>query len=208
MRASERLKVQLIYDVAAEPALRADVLAIGTVLGTVCLAMALGSRWSARPRRTRLLGWGGFGITALVVAATSFLHYDGRRRLLDRIAAGEHTVVEGVVQDFVAGDWGGHTDERWRVVSGGGTYAYAYRWSTEVPGFHESAGPIRAGQRIRLIDVDGYIARLEILPEPPAVHGCVAPPTGPIRCRSVPHDPGPEATSSEPPVAAPDRLGR
>jgi hypothetical protein len=82
--------------------------------------------------------------------------------LQDHLSSGDYVVVEGRVENFVRGDKGGHKDERWSVRSGGRLYTYQYKWSMVVPGFHRSAGPMREGLHVRLADVDGYIARLEI----------------------------------------------
>jgi hypothetical protein len=86
--------------------------------------------------------------------------------LRDRLASGEYERVESRVENFVPGDGGGHREESWTVVSGGRAYRYRYVHSKTQPGFHASAGPVRAGARVRIADVGGYIARLEVEERP------------------------------------------
>jgi hypothetical protein len=90
------------------------------------------------------------------------VRYDRVVSLRERLRSGDYEQVEGRVEEFVPGDRGGHRYESWAVRSGGRTWRYRYRSPDENPGFHQSAGPIREGLRVRLADVDGYIARLEI----------------------------------------------
>jgi hypothetical protein len=98
---------------------------------------------------------------AVLAGLVEFSAHTGLRRALER---GDYTVVEGTVSDFVRGDRGGHRDEQFSVRSGGRLHTYRYRSSVSRPGFHQSHGPIRAGLRVRIADVDGNIARLEVAP--------------------------------------------
>jgi hypothetical protein len=82
--------------------------------------------------------------------------------LQNALASGRYLVVEGPIQDFVPGDRGGHQYERFSVVTGGRTHSYWYTHGQSEPGFHRSAGPMRAGMHVRIADVDGHIARLEV----------------------------------------------
>jgi hypothetical protein len=68
------------------------------------------------------------------------------------------------VTDFPSGDRGGHRDEAWSVRSRGKWYTYRYSHFVSIAGFHQSHGPIRVEMRVRIADVDGVIARLEIAP--------------------------------------------
>ena len=100
---------------------------------------------------TAAVGFGWLGLTA----------HARFRGALDR---GEYTTVEGRVFDFEQGDRGGHRDERFSVRRGGRVHTYRYNHSRPRPGFHQSHGPIREGIRVRIADIDGAIARLEIAP--------------------------------------------
>jgi hypothetical protein len=100
---------------------------------------------------------------ALLVGGSAYwLEYSETRRLRDALDTGDYTEVEGHVREFQRGDRGGHRDERFTIVSNGRRYTYGYSYSRRVPGFHESHGPIREGLFVRIADVDGHIARLEI----------------------------------------------
>lgn len=115
-----------------------------------------------RAGRMRRVGmWMAFA-AVLVSGAGGWVDWSGRDRLRTALESGEYTVVEGAVTGFERGDRGGHRDERFTVISGGRPYTYAYRSSHSEPGFHESHGPIREGMHVRIADVGGYIARLEV----------------------------------------------
>lgn len=78
------------------------------------------------------------------------------------LASGGYEVVEGPIHDFVPGDREGHRPESFSVTTRGRTHSYRYRHSMREPGFHRSAGPMRAGMHVRIADVDGHITRLEV----------------------------------------------
>lgn len=114
------------------------------------------------PRVIDVIGVAGLVLIPAIGMIDAALAHHQNRMLTRALENGTYTLVEGAVQDFVPGDRGAHRDERWTVESGGQVYTYAYRSSFIVPGFHRSAGPIRQGLRVRIADVRGYIARLEI----------------------------------------------
>jgi hypothetical protein len=115
-------------------------------------------------RAARMRGWGLLFLVAgpLVLGFVGWMQWSGRERLRSALESGAYTVVEGEVTEFERGDRGRHRDERFSVVSGGRRYTYAYRSSSYEPGFHESHGPIREGMHLRIADVGGHIARLEV----------------------------------------------
>jgi hypothetical protein len=77
------------------------------------------------------------------------------REALDR---GDCTVVSGVVRELRLGDPGGFT-----IVGGGGRRTYDYSAHLETPGFHEAhPGFLVEGVSVRIADVGGHIARLEV----------------------------------------------
>ena len=158
----------LIYDARAEPLLEVGDFAVVPMVIAV-VAVFLFRRYMPAPPESRPT-WMDRPAAVAAVAAIAVLASGGLvagryfqvKGLQDRLGSGDYVVVEGRVENFVPGDKGGHRDERWSVRSGGRLYTYRYKWSTMVPGFHRSAGPIREGLHVRLADVDGYIARLEI----------------------------------------------
>lgn len=84
-----------------------------------------------------------------------------RERVLAALRGGRYVAVEGVVQHFRPGAADSHPPEEFDV--GGRHYRYAP--SELLYGFSQVAGaggPVREGLRVRIADVDGLIARLEI----------------------------------------------
>ncbi len=80
-----------------------------------------------------------------------------------RVARGHSSTVEGVVEQFELGN--GHVAERWVVVSQGVAHTYVYNPFKMTPGFdriQRDGGPIHSGLRVRITDVGGHIARLEV----------------------------------------------
>jgi hypothetical protein len=93
---------------------------------------------------------------ALLVSWNALSDY---RRLRKALTSGHYKVVEGVVTQFVPGD-----DHRWEsfVVDG---RKYSYSWSTVSVAYNRTkrhGGTIQNGVRVRIADVGGEIARLEI----------------------------------------------
>jgi hypothetical protein len=83
----------------------------------------------------------------------------------EAIRDGRYRIVEGTVTDFVPADAGDHHPEHFAVLTPGGRVEYFYSESTVTQGFNQSqnhGGPIRDGLRVRIADVGGKIARLEI----------------------------------------------
>lgn len=84
--------------------------------------------------------------------------YDNMRTALRQ---GTYLLVEGQVTDFVPERSDGHPMETFRV----GAAHFQYSSSDITPGFNWTAGrggPIRDGVTVRVVDVNGMIARLEI----------------------------------------------
>ena len=161
----------LVYDARNEPVLDWSSVAVYIVMAIAWVVFwALGrKRWSRTDTTgEHSPGWfGAMGVVGLVLITaagmlTVALNLHQHRLLARALDQGTYTLVEGTVQDFVPGDREAHWDERWTVQSGGRVYAYAYRSSFDIPGFNRSAGPIREGLRVRVSDVRGYIARLEV----------------------------------------------
>ncbi len=103
-----------------------------------------------------------FTAFAFFWTATSFwATYSGYRHLRDALLNGKYTVVEGTVTDFVPMPYTGHAMEKFNVNG----YHYEYSDFVVVAGFNNTqshGGPIRQGLKVRIADVGGKIARLEI----------------------------------------------
>ena len=81
------------------------------------------------------------------------------------VARGRGQVFDGVVTDFTPGDPGDHVTERWVLQTPNGRRTYAYSPSIIGPGYDRTAahgGLVRDGLNVRVTDVGGWIARLEI----------------------------------------------
>jgi hypothetical protein len=136
------------------------------MLGGALLMAVLGSffdRLNHRGKfslRTRFVVGG-----ALVVALITLVGgYSQHKALRNAVERGEYRTVEGVVKHFApAREWGD-----WESFNVGND-RYQYSDSYIVPGYHRTAlkgGVMRDGLRVRIADVDGQIARLEIRGSP------------------------------------------
>ena len=139
-------------------------------IGLLFIALAYFRRGSpAQKPRSPALSWllrNGLLIFACSFTALATLFTVGSTlRVRGRLNHSDYVVVEGVVSDFVPADWIGHRHELWRVRSGDQDYWYSYSESVITAGFgqtQQQGGPIHNGVRVRIADVDGLIARLEV----------------------------------------------
>ena len=107
-----------------------------------------------------LIGGGG----ALILVVGTIFPDIGLRIALSR---GHYQLREGIVTNFVPGDPGDHQPETWTLHATGTDFSYSYSPSILAPGYSRTAahgGLIRNGLRVRVWDVGGDIARLEITP--------------------------------------------
>lgn len=105
------------------------------------------------------------GFAVLWTAGAFAVTYNGYASLRDALRTGRYRVITGVVSNFQPSDAEGHRMERWNVESGGTIYHYEYSPFVLSPGFRMTArdgGPIGMGVEVRIADVDGNIARLEV----------------------------------------------
>lgn len=139
-------------------------------VGLVFIAIGYFTRSAPVPQpRAPKLAWllrNGLLVFACFWTATATLLIVGDTlRTRYRLNHGDYTVVEGVVSNFVPGDWIGHRHELWRVRSADQDHWYTYSRSTITSGFRqtqEEGGPIHNGVHVRIADEDGLIARLEV----------------------------------------------
>jgi hypothetical protein len=81
--------------------------------------------------------------------------------LRQALKSGDFKVVEGMVVDFVPMPYSGHAKERFSV--NGRLYEYSdFAVSAGFNNTQSQGGPIREGLIVRIADVRGKIARLEI----------------------------------------------
>lgn len=101
------------------------------------------------------------GFTTLMALVTLITTYWDYHHLSSRLKAGDYRVVEGTVTRFVPMPRAGHSMESFEVNGA----RYAYSDFVIEAGFNNAqshGGPIREGLRVRIADVDGQIARLEV----------------------------------------------
>jgi hypothetical protein len=91
--------------------------------------------------------------------------YAQHARLRAALRGGGYTTVEGVVHDFVAPGDERLPRRQLLVESGPEAHWYPYALSRLSPGYRRPSprgGGLRDGARVRIADVGGVIARLEV----------------------------------------------
>jgi len=158
---------ELVFDAAADGHRALAFSAFGLIFVAAAAGMLLWQRRFPAARSNSRIAFpfvfGGLGVlwTLLVFTSTGGEYL----RLRDALRSGKYTVVEGRVTDFhpIAGK----SAESFAV----GSYHYSYGDFQVSAAFNHSAsegGPIHEGLQVRIADVNGQIARLEIAPEPRA----------------------------------------
>ena len=119
--------------------------------------------WVLRQQRWRGVPLWLVGSLAVVPAASYgfalALSYSEMTKLREALKNGRFTSVEGIVTGLQPGD--SHRSESFEVAG----HLYKYSFSSRSAAFNQDAavgGPIRDGLRVRITDVEGKIARLEI----------------------------------------------
>ena len=158
----DSLTYQLVYDASAI-GLR-DWWFPGLGMVAVVLGGILASTRQLR-QRTHNIGVAMIGLGVIWAMTTGSAIHGGYRDVRDALREGRYTLVTGTVRGFVPGDRGDKLEEQWCVVSAGREHCYGYSPSRLEPGYRRSqpyGGAVREGTRVRVADVDGRIARLEI----------------------------------------------
>jgi hypothetical protein len=153
---------QLVYDAGAQ----GFEFPWDALLGLAPLALGLAvlrfpALWfPQRPRFGRVLGTFviGFGLILLVGIPTG--KWREYQEFRDRLQQKNYALVEGTVTEFVPGAVDGHPMESFAVNDR--KYMYSPYTSSGFSTIAAQGGPIRSGLHVRIADVNGNIARLEI----------------------------------------------
>jgi hypothetical protein len=132
----------------------------GLAAAGVGITMFVLSGRRASPSRTLALG----KLAGLVVAVfgimMTFAILSDSRTEYDKLVSALHTsrylVVDGAVSAFTPEGPSGHPHESWTVDG----HNYMISSTVETSGFHQP-GVVHQGDHLRILDVDGLIARLE-----------------------------------------------
>src|SRR5205085_1645523 len=94
-------------------------------------------------------------VLALIVTGWQYVH------LCAAVRAGKFSLVEGKVEHFIPMPYSGHAQESFEV--GGYRYRYSdYQVSAAFNNTASHGGPIHDGVQVRIYDVNGEIAHLEV----------------------------------------------
>jgi hypothetical protein len=127
-------------------------------VGVAAIGLVLSTASDVALRRTgRVLAVIGVAV-AVVVEYAAYMDY---RALKIAVEQGRFTSVEGTVVDFVPGGADGHPPESFCVSGHCSSYSPAMI-SADFNRVSGRGGRVRAGQIVRIADVGGRIARLEI----------------------------------------------
>jgi hypothetical protein len=172
------LEYRVVYDARTDSVISWGVLWMGLAISTVGWVVRItgrkgekrggrefevgrGEKWSAKD--VRLFGTAIWMLAFLVTCLIAGTEYSGAARLRRALADGAYAEVEGIVTDFRATP--SRESESWVVESGGARHRYEYSASELASGYQRTqreGGAIRNGIRVRIADVGGVIARLEI----------------------------------------------
>ena len=90
-----------------------------------------------------------------------------------QLTRGDFRSLEGRVTTLVAGGPGGHPAESWTLSAKDSMYHYSYSPAYVTAGFNrtvDQGGPLREGLWVRVADVNGSIARLEVAVDSSSPH--------------------------------------
>jgi hypothetical protein len=159
------MKYKLVFDVVQEGYRNWGFLVPGLIFIVIGIGMLV-HRWKFPAKDTKFSArifpyfFAGF---AILWTATSFWGtFSEYFKLKQAVLNGKYEVIEGTITDFVPMPSGGHAKEHFKV---NGHY-YEYSNFNVIAGFNKTqayGGPLRGGMPVRIAEVDGQIARLEII---------------------------------------------
>lgn len=160
------LAYDLVYDAARLPfpGWPIALLGVAVAVGGAGIGTSLRRRGNVSSL-TRVI------VTSAIVFGTAWALFVGgglyaqHARLRDALREGRYTRVEGIVYDRPTSGAADQTRPSWVVESGDVAHWYRYDRSPLSVGYRRSgpgAGGITNGARVRIADVGGRIARLEV----------------------------------------------
>jgi hypothetical protein len=158
------MRYDTVFDVARDGFTEWKFPAFGLIFVVVGVGMLVNQHRHPDPRRGRWKRTFPVFYTTFAVLWTlvAFMGtYSDYARLRDALRAGNYVVAEGVVTNFKPAPREGHADEEFDVDG----HHYAFSDYVVIAGYHRSrshGGAIREGLRVRIADVAGKIARLEV----------------------------------------------
>jgi len=161
MSLPDSLSFQVVFDVTRQVPQYWWLLIIPIVMIVIGLGVFRKKPTSAH--RVFIVFFLGFAIFLAVLQSILIgREYAGLRSALAR---GDFDRVEGVVTGYEAAEFAGKNPERFTVITPADIRQYAYSRSVVSQGFNGGPsykGVLRDGMRVRIADVDGKIARLEV----------------------------------------------
>ncbi len=158
---------ELIFDVRSDGVRYWFIPAAGLAFVALALVRVMwrrGHPYTGDGRWRRVEPYVALGFAVLVTGICSVSMLRERGQLADAMETGRYVTVEGVVSRFVPMPEDGHPSESFEVA--GRRYEYSdYRVTAGLNRTQAFGGQIREGLRVRLADVNGTIARLEIARE-------------------------------------------
>jgi|WetSurMetagenome_2_1015567.scaffolds.fasta_scaffold73505_1 hypothetical protein len=154
---------EVVFD-AAQASYRDGYLCLLLLFPAAAIVWIVADRRAPSSKRTllrRVFPYIAAGFTGFLAIGGITLSWYNAWEFRARLSGGQYEVVEGVVTEFSPMPWEGHKPESF-VVNG---RRYEYSDFEDQPGFHNAqshGGPIRSGLWVRIADIDGQIARLEI----------------------------------------------
>ena len=157
---SDSLVYQTVFDTARVGfhTWRASVFGLPFIAGGVYIAWLV--HRSNEPRSRLRLGKLGAAAAILIgtyVCVATFVQARSEYgELQDALRSGHYQVVEGIVSEFTPQGPGSHPPESWSVAG------HRYTFYSAITSAFAESGRVHAGDRVRIADVRGQIARLEI----------------------------------------------
>ncbi|MBK9577834.1 MAG: hypothetical protein IPK50_08040 [Fibrobacterota bacterium] len=161
---------QNIYDVSSATY---DGWSISLVLLPIALLLTGGAFFAHRtgdlvPVRWVLYALGIFGWSLFLASAA--INLDNSHAFPKKHLQQKYSLVEGTVFDFVPDSSNARMVESWSVRDRGTVHSYRYKAGPMAKGYsktHSVGGTVQNGQQVRIHEIEGKIAGLDVCTTPP-----------------------------------------